>query len=372
MKMTGIIFSNIYDSYLGELTRNRTIASLPFGGRYRLIDFVLSNMSNSGIVEVGIITKYNYQSLMDHLGSCEEWDLNRKNGHVFILPPYGTGQTGVYKGKLEALAGARVFIERTNAKHILLCDSNVICNIDYGVVLKHHVQSGADITMIGYRPGAHPENQLAKFVMRQHADGDVTDIVLNTIYAPNDLCGMGMFIVNYDVLLQEVTQAVSHGRFYLERDFIQKRFIDGTLSVNAYEFKRTVLMTHDVTSYFKNNLKLLEEQVRQGIFSQGSPIYTKVRDEAPTWYGDDAAAGHSLIADGCKIEGTVLDSVLFRNVFVQKGAHVENSVIMQGSVICAGAVLRNVILDKNVEITEGQTLIGSPDIPMIVQKGYKV
>lgn len=373
MKMTGMIFSNIYDSCFGELTRHRTLASLPFGGRYRLIDFVLSNMSNSGIVEIGIVTKYNYQSLMDHLGSCEEWDLNRKNnGRVFILPPYGTGQTNVYEGKLQALEGAKRFIERCQSDYVLLCDCNVICNIDYDLVLKEHIKSEAEVTVIAHRVGKHPENHLAKFVVTPTESGEVADLFTNATYGEQDLCGLGMFIINKELLLREVAKGVSHGRFHLEQDLIQRNFLEGTLKVNLYEFKHKVLMCNDVSSYFKNSLALLDEQARQEIFSLENPIYTKVRDDVPSVYDPSAEVTTSLIADGCRIQGQVIGSVLFRNVLVEQGARVENSIVMQGSVIRSGAMIKNVILDKSVEVTQTQTLVGSPDIPMIVQKGYKV
>lgn len=372
MNMTGIIFSNIYDSYLGELTKHRTLASLPFGGRYRLIDFVLSNMSNSGVINAGIITKYNYQSLMDHLGSCEEWDMNRKNGRVFILPPFGTGQTNVYQGKLEALYGALTFLRHTKEKYVLLTDSNIICNIDYELVLKDHIKSGAQITVVAHHNDPGEEDDLAKFVLTQDDDGNVTDIAINHSYDEKSLCGMGMFIIEKDLLIQEVAEAVAHGRYHLERDFVQRRFLAGELTVNVYEFKRQVLRNRDIRSYFRNNLRLLDESVRRDIFTPQNPIYTKVRDEVPTYYDKEANVNECLIADGCHIEGSASNSVIFRNVMIEKGATVENSVVMQGTVIRSSACVKNAILDKDVEITEGQTLIGADNSPVIIRKGSRI
>ena len=144
MKLMGIVFSNIYDELLGEITRNRTLASVPFGGRYRLIDFVLSNMVHSGISNVGVITKSNYQSLMDHIGKGKEWDLDRKRDGLFILPPFAAGQSNVYKGKLEVLHGAITYLNRSVETYVVLSDSNAICSIDYTDVLKKHIDSAAD------------------------------------------------------------------------------------------------------------------------------------------------------------------------------------------------------------------------------------
>ena len=164
MDMMGIIFSNIYDNNMGELTRERTSASIPFGGRYRQIDFILSNMANSGIRDIGIITKYNYQSLMDHLGNCDEWDLKLGDG-VRFLPPYATGHTGAYRGKLEALQTALPVLERNDSDYVVLADTTVLCTINFLEVLEKHVESGCDITVVskaGKCDGVKPQHLAMK------------------------------------------------------------------------------------------------------------------------------------------------------------------------------------------------------------------
>ena len=370
--MTGIIFSNIYDAYMGDLTKHRTLASLPFGGRYRLIDFVLSNMSNSGIDNVAIITKYNYQSLLDHLGSCEEWDMSRKNARVFVLPPFGTGQTNVYQGKLEALYGALQFLKRTKEDYVLMSDCNVICNIDYELVFREHIRSGAQLTVIANREEPAYEDEIRDFVISADDDGMVTDVTIRHPFTKENLCGMGMFIIEKNLLVNAVEEAVAHGRYHFERDFVQREFLNGRLSLNVYEFKGCVLRNRDIPSYFNNNCRILQEEVRRDIFDPQNPIYTKVRDEVPTYYDRSAEVDACLVADGCRIEGKVSDSILFRNVVVEKGAVVEHSVVMQGTVVRAGANVRYTILDKDVEITEGRTLIGSDHAPVIIQKGERI
>jgi glucose-1-phosphate adenylyltransferase len=372
MNMTGIIFSNIYDTYMGDLTKHRTLASVPFGGRYRLIDFVLSNMSNSDIINVGIITKYNYQSLMDHLGSCSEWDLNRKNGRVFILPPFGTGQTSVYQGKLEALHGALQFLKRSKTEYILMSDTNVICNIDYEIVLKEHINSGAKVTVIANREEPRDEDDIRDLVLTEE-DGKVTDIAIRHPFTKENLCGMGMFIIARDLLIEAVEEGVSHGLYHFERDFLQKEFLKGNLDVNVYEFKRSVLRNRDIPSYLQNHFRLIEEEeVRNDVFDPQNPIYTKVRDEAPTYYDSEANVNDCLIADGCRIEGSIRDSVIFRDVTIEKGAMVDHAIVMQGTVIKSGANIKYAIIDKDVEITEDRTLIGSEKAPVIIQKGEKI
>ena len=371
MKMVGIIFSNIYDATMGELTKHRTVASLPFGGRYRQIDFVLSNMVNSNISSVGIITKYNYQSLMDHLGSCSEWDMNRKNGGVFILPPFGTGVTNIYKGKIEALYGAVSFLEKGNAEYVIMSDSTVLCNIDYEDVLQQHIRSGADVTVICNHEKPN-DSELHDLVLEVDKQGNVSDLAIGCKCTEDSYVGMGMYIISRQLLLDIIKDSVAHGLYHFERDYLQRQFMKNKIKIGVFHFAKTVLRNKDVTAYFHNSLKLMDERVRNEIFCENAPIYTKVRDEVPTYYGDDSEVNDCLIADGCRIEGTVENSVIFRDVTIEKDCHVKNCIIMQGTIISKGSNLEYAILDKDIVVTENRTLIGAETTPIIINKGEKV
>ena len=369
-RMSGIIFSNIYDSALGDLTAKRTVASLPFGGRYRQIDFVISNMVNSNITSVGVITKYNYESLMDHLGSCEEWDLNRKNGGVFIIPPFAFGRSDVYHGKLEALHTALNFLKSQKTDYIVLSDTITICNVDYREALFAHIKSGKDVTAIASRPRSGADNYPTVFEI--DADGSAKSITINCAAGEKSLVGFGMFIMDRLQLIQVVEQCVSAGFFHFEKDFLQKYFNEGNITVNVYEFTGTVLRNRDIATYLKNNLLLTDEEIRNDLFKSAAPIYTKVRDEIPAYYGEGSVVNECIVADGCIINGELDHAVLFRDVKIEEGAKVIDSVIMQGSKICKGAYVENAIIDKNVTVTEGTHLIGAKNSPVIVKKGETI
>ena len=368
MKPMGIIFSNIYDSSLGELTNVRTVASLPYGGRYRQIDFVLSNMSNSGIYNIGIITKYNYRSLMDHLGSCADWDLNRKNEGVVFLPPFASGNTGVYKGKLEALHTAIHFIDNPLYDYVVVCDSTVICNIDFRPAIHQHMKSGCDVTIIAKKEPETPRRK-RPLVMKVNSRGRVTDMMIDTHVRPDSYVGMGMFIFSRRHLVETLEETYSKGLAHLERDYLQRKFNERAIKLSVYPFDGIVLHNQDIPSYYANSMALLQKDVRDGLFKQDFPIYTKVRDEAPTYYGEGSKISDSLIADGCALYGTVEKSILFRGVSVEKGAQVLSSIVMQGTTVGKNAVLEHVILDKDVTVCDGTVLIGTPEHPVIVQKG---
>ncbi len=371
MKAMGIIFSNIYDSTLGELTNHRTVASLPFGGRYRQIDFALSNLSNSGIYNIGIITKYNYRSLMDHLGHCSAWDLNRKNEGVVFLPPFADGNTGnVYKGKLEALYSAVHFIDNTNYDYVVVCDSTVLCNLDFSDVIKHHIQSKNDVTVVATKKIKN--KQKCPLAIKANTRGRVTEMKIDTIADDDAFVGMGMFVIGREHLVNTITDSYSRGYVHFERDYLQRKFNDGAIKIGMYRFDGVVLHNGDVPSYFANNMALFDKKTRDGLFLSDSPIYTKVRDEAPSYYGEGSKIMNCIVADGCVMRGTAQDSVIFREVTIEKDAYVKSSIIMQGAKIGSGAKLEYVILDKNVTVSKGATLKGTPRNPVIIKKGETV
>jgi len=371
MQMLGIIFSNIYDGEMGDLTKKRTVASLPFGGRYRQIDFVLSNMVNSNITKVGVITKYNYQSLMDHFGDGSEWDLNRKNGGLFILPPFAHGNTGIYKGKLEALNSALSFLKHSKCEYVLMCDSTVICNIDFDEVLESHLKSGADITVVANKDYENTKDALNELVLKVVRNKAV-DIAVNAIVGEDDYTGMGMYIMGRENLIEVIETSVSHGLCHFEKDFLQRKFIHGDFNVNVYKFKDVVLRNKSIATYFSNSLSLINDKMQKGIFKPQSPIYTKVRDEAPTYYDKGCEVDDCIIADGCVIKGKAVNSVIFRDVTIEEGAVVQNSIIMQGTKIKKNAHLINVIADKDVTVSEETVLAGAKASPLIIGKGQKV
>ena len=367
MDTMGIIFSNIYDNNMGELTKERTSASIPFGSRYRQIDFILSNMANSSIRNIGIITKYNYQSLMDHLGSCEEWDLSLGDG-VRFLPPYATGHTGAYRGKLEALQTALPVLQRSDADYVVLADTTVLCAIDFSLVLDEHVASGCDVTVVAKagRADGKKKHQLA---LKLDDDGKVCDMAVDYIAPEDYLVGMSMFIMSRKKLIEVIREMTPHGKYHFERDFLLPQYHEGKLKVNVYSFHNVALFNESVEEYYENNMRLLSENVRHSLFRSEVPIYTKGRDAIPTLFGQNGQAPNCLLADGSHIFGFAENSVIFREVDIDEGAEVRDSIVMQGSRIGAGAKIRYAILDKNVIIKPGTNLLGSPDHPLVISKG---
>lgn len=366
----GLVFANMHDTTLGDMTKNRTMGSVMFGGRYRLIDFPLSNMVNSGISEVGVITKSNYQSLLDHLGSAREWDLARKKGGLYILPPFGNVESTLYRGRIEALYGAMSFIKHSRAKYVILSDCDVVTNIDYKPIVAAHIESGADITAVAHTGVYSSEDIKTSTVFNVDADKNVTSVLINPDISGTCTTSLNVFVMSMDFLIETVNDAMARGNVSFERNILQKKCRE--LKIKIYEYDNYFSKLNSPESYFKSNMALLEPENARKLFVPKRSIYTKVSDNAPVKYDLDSKVSNSLIADGCIIEGEVENSVLFRGVKVGKGAKVKNCILMQGTVVGDNAELNYLITDKNVSICENHILTSSPQYPMYVGKGASV
>lgn len=366
----GLVFANMHDTTLGDMTKNRTMGSVMFGGRYRLIDFPLSNMVNSGISEVGVITKSNYQSLLDHLGSAREWDLARKKGGLYILPPFGNVESSLYRGRIEALYGAMSFIKHSRAKYVILSDCDVVTNIDYKPIVAAHIESGADITAVAHTGVYSSDDIKTSTVFNVDADKNVTSVLINPDISGTCTTSLNVFVMSMDFLIETVNDAMARGNVSFERNILQEKCRE--LKIKIYEYDNYFSKLNSPESYFKSNMALLEPENARKLFVPKRSIYTKVSDNAPVKYDLDSKVSNSLIADGCIIEGEVENSVLFRGVKVGKGAKVKNCILMQGTVVGDNAELSYLITDKNVSICENHILTSSPQYPMYVGKGASV
>ncbi|ADI25654.1 sugar phosphate nucleotidyltransferase [Geobacillus sp. C56-T3] len=330
--MLGVIDATTYMEAMAPLVEQRSIAAVPFAGRYRLIDFVLSSMVNSGIESVAIFPKYQYRSLMDHLGSGKNWDLNRKRDGLFFFPSPDLLFSG--ERRVGAFAHFEQHIDyflRSRQKYAVIANSYTVCNIDFAAVLKRHIENGCDVTRVCHR-------------------GEPLE----------------MYVLETSLLLDLIS-------VYKERGY--RSIVDvvcddcHSLSICDYEYSGYAAVIDSLARYFQASMELLDRSVWEQLFLPSRPIYTKVKDEPPTKYRREGNVKRSMIANGCVIEGTVENSVLFRSVKIGKGAVVKNSIIMQKCQIGDGCVLDGVIVDKDAKIEPGVVLQGTAERPFVVRKG---
>ena len=373
MSAAGIIFSNIHDSNIPELTTARAIGSIPFGCRYRLIDFILSNFVNSGISNVGVTTKYNYQSLMDHLGGGLPWDLSRKKYGLYIWPPFYKQDSELHmtgEDKIAILHSIVHYIRRSQQKYVLLADSNVMCNMTFDDAMEKHKNSNADITIIYNEmvPGAeHDDNEVYIDV---DETGRVVDIDAFNKYSKFSSKALGFYIIEGDLLVNLVESCIARGEKSFEKDILARNL--GRLKVVGYNYKGFVRTITDINSYYNFNMELLNDDVRKCLFESHDRILTKVKDKVPARYLKHAKVSNSFIADGCIIDGEVEGCILFRGVEVRKGCKLKNCVIMQDSKIMENSVLSHVILDKQVFVDRDKILCGDASYPLVVGKNRRI
>jgi len=369
MNVMGIIFTN--DATMGELTNKRTMASIPFGGRYRQVDFALTNLACAGVRHIGIISRHNYQSLMHHVGDGEEWGLELEEGGLEFLTPYAQTTVGTYRGKLESVNNAMDFLEVGEEDDlVVMIDSAVLSNIDLTAVLNAHVASGKDVTVVTKEGICNGEKKI-DLALKVEA-GEIKDMVVDYVAPADYVASMDIFVLSKKFLMKSVKEMIARDKFHMDRDLVMGGWNRGVVSVNTYAFEGVAMFNESVEEYFNNSMSLIKKEVRADIFGGAHPVYTKVRDRVPTYYGEGSEIEDCLIADGCILEGEVENSILFREVTVCKDAEVENCIIMNDAVIGEGAELKYVILDKNVTVTPGAKLIGTKKNPIIVKRGETV
>ncbi len=361
----GIIVCNMHDDLIPQLTENRTLGSIPFGGRYRMIDFALSNMANSGIKDVGLVPSKNYQSLMNHVGNGQEWDMSRKNGGLSILPPYA-GERGVYRGRMEALYGVREYIKSSEAKYVALSDSDVVANIDLRPVIADHEKSGADITLVYKRSHVFKEKkQCAALFFNEQ--GKLLDLYLNPELDGEQNIYLDIAIINKPLLDELIAECAAKDEHSFVHSVLMAK--KGMLNIRGYYFDGWCNKLTGLKNYMDANFALLDKDVRKSLFPAERPIYTRVRDEFSAKYGENAEVSDTLVTDGCVINGEVKHSVLFRGAEIAEGAEVKGCILMHGTKVGKGAKLEWVITDKNVVIEEGVELKGSEKYPIYLPKG---
>lgn len=368
-KAFGLIYTGESNMQLRDLTYSRSIAAVPFAGRYRCIDFILSNLVNTGITNVGIITQKNYHSLMDHLESGKEWDLHRKRDGLFILPPFVTrDNTGIYRGTIDALRSVLGYIRRSAQRYVILTGSHTIYNTTFMEMIAQHIKTGADITIMYNEERAFdPEDQFDDLRLTLNEDGRVTDLQYNPYRPASNLQSCDTYVMEKTLLEYLIEEAAAHDQMDFTRDVLLKH-VD-SLKMYGWRYDGYVARFNSLPGFFRHNMAVLDRGVREDLFNRAHPVYTKVKDEAPARYGANASVRNSLVADGCVVAGTVENSVLFRGVHVGEGSVVRNCILMQASDIQPGSELNYVILDKGVTVKNGRRLAGYEGFPIIVRKG---
>lgn len=366
----GILFAYQSHPHLRELTEHRTTSSIPYGGRYRFIDFMLSSYVNAGITDVGVILHESYQSLLDHLGTGKSWDLSRVRGGLKILPPLAYAKKrdgGRFRGEMEALAGVYTYLQQIRQDYVILGTADLVASLPVAEIFEAHLAKGADITAVCTHHMTGEPEYTTYFTVG--AGGKVSDVSCG---AGTAFCceSLDVYILSRDLLLSLTDYCASHNLYRFGRDVLQN--MADSLSISPYFFEGYAARIQSSAAYFEKSMELFSPGVRSSLFQAGQPVRTKDRSDPSTYYGPEAKQKNCLTADGCVIEGTVENSILFRGVRVEQGARIKNCILMQDTVIREGAILNCVIADKDVTINQGRMLMGHNSYPLVLAKGSVV
>lgn len=367
----GMIFANIHEEALETLTEMRTMGSVPFCSRYRLIDFPLSNMVESGITKIGVVTNANFNSLMDHVGTGKPWDLSRKTDGLYLLPPYSINSATMWGNRIDAIYGNMGFLNQSNQEYILMSDCYNVVSLDYDKLFDFHEKNDADITIVGVK-AKKPKSIGSVLVFNDVAiNGKINDAVVDPADEDEVFYSTNIILIKKYLLQTLVTTAHSKNEVSFQKNIILNCI--KTNKVFAYDATDAFVGTVDsVQSYYDISMGLLEKENRKKLFSAERPIYTKERDDMPTLYGMDAKVINSLVADGCEVKGTVENCILFKGVKIDEGAVVKNSILMQDTVIRSNSKINCVIADKNVNIKPNVELSGAKNFPVILSKDARI
>lgn len=362
--LLGILLTNFQESYIPALTTERTFSSIPFGAKYRLIDFSLSNMVNSGISKIGVVTKNNYLSLMDHIGSGKAWNLSRRRGGLTFLPPF-ENSSEKYNNFVETMDAISDFIRNSYEDYVLISSSMSVVKIDYQQMLNAHLKSKADVT-ICYRDMALSKNGGENVIFSMDSNQRVSEVLINPRTVESGHCMVRCAILKKDLLFDLISDCMSRSRFDFARDVIQSIVKDHR--VYGYEISGYFAQVDTIQSFFEANMDLLKPEVRAELFDMRNPVYTKVRDDMPTKYGLSSSVKNSLISPGCIIDGEVENSIIFKGVRIAKGAKISNCIIMQDGIIGENTTLNYVVCDKDVVVSPGRMLCGIDSYPVCISK----
>lgn len=374
-KISAIIFSSLNKNTLSRLTSSRTVAAIPFACRYRLIDFCISNLVNARISDISIVANYNYQSLLRHIGSGKDFDLARSSGGINFVSPFqcigDISEAKMFSTHLEALKSMSGYINESESEYFILMDSDTVLNLDLNAVVASLEEACADITFVTKLIDEQFTSKNPRLMFRTENNIIVDASMSSRFDNKRPEMSIGIIVVRRLFLCKLIEDAIAHNYSSLTQ-FILRNFNKG--GFYSYEFKGFCATVSSFLDYYKYSMELVNNSEARNTLlgNSSSSVYTKIHNSAPKYYKKGAEVKNSILADEEYIEGTIINSVIFRGVVIESGAIVKNSILFHGTHVAKGAKLNCIVTDKDVYITENTELSGSENMPFYVQKGRKV
>lgn len=348
----------------------RPVSAFSFLGRYRLVDFPISNMSNSGINHIKVLVKSNPRSLVEHLGTGRHYNINSKRGKLHILPAASLDDKDFYNTDVNALMYNLNTIEDISQKYVVLAPSHVVYRQDFSKLLDIHMESGADITMLYQNVDNAKEAFIDCDVVNLNKQKGLLSLERNRGNAKARAISLETYVLSKELFITLVKKAANTSSLYWFRDIVNDMCTE--LDIRGVAHRGFVACINDFQSYYKGNMELLDYDKGEDLFDDNWPFYTRTNDSCPTQYYKDIVVRHSIISNGCTIEGNVINSVIGRGVEVKKGAVIENSVILPGAVIGENVHINNVVVDKRARIVNKKEVCSVSEHPLYVKRNDKI
>lgn len=369
MKAVGIILAGGNNNRMGELSRKRAIPAMPVGGSFRCIDFVLSNMSNSHVQTVAVLTQYNSRSLNEHLSSSKWWDFGRKQGGMYLFTPTVTAENSDwYRGTADAMYQNIDFLKNRHEPYVIISSGDCVYKMDYNDLLEFHIAKKADITIACKDMPADAD--VSRFgVVRMNEDSRITDFEEKPLVAQSNTISTGVYIIRRRQLIEILEKSAEENRF----DFVTDVLVRYRNVKHVYGYKLNTYWSNvaSVNDYFRTNMDFLKPDVRKYFFREEPKIYSKVDDLPPAKYNTGSDVSNSLIASGCIINGRVENSVLFKKVFVGKNCVIKNSIILNDAYIGDNTHVENCIVESHGTLRANTFYSGDDAVRIVAENNER-
>lgn len=368
MKALGIILAGGNSSRMQNLSDKRAISAMPVGCSYRSIDFALSNMTNSNVQTVAVLSQYNARSLNEHLNSSKWWNFGRKQGGLYVLTPtVTTGNSWWYRGTADAMWQNIDFLKERHEPYVIIASGDCVYKLDYNKVLDYHISKQSDITVVCVK---HPEDDINRFgVVQMDVNGQITGFEEKPMVAKSNIASTGVYVIRRRVLIELLERCNEEGRYNFVTDVLIRYM--GLKRIYGYVMEGYWSNIASVESYYQTNMDFLKKDVQDYFFRQEPQIYSKAYDLPPAKYNAGSDVKNSLIASGCIINSKVEHSVLFKKVFVGNNSVIKNSIILNGAYIGDNVHVENCIVESNETLLSGSTYIGKDKIRVVAENNNR-
>ena len=365
MKAIGIILAAGNNKLMRELSYKRAVAAMPVAGSYRSIDFALSNMSNSKIQKVAVITQYNARSLNEHLSSSKWWDFGRKQGGLFVFTPTITADSSYwYRGTAESLYQNLHFLKSSHEPYVVIASGDGVYKLDFNKVLEYHIEKKADITIVV--KNMQDRSEINRFgVITMNNDNRITDIDEKPLETNLSMVSTGIYVIRRRLLIELIEKAAEEDRHDFVRDILVR--YKNIKRIYGYELKSYWRNISSVDSYYKTNMEFLNKDTRDYFFKQYPDIYSKVDDLPPAKYNYGANVRNSLVSSGCIVNGTIENSVLFKKIYVGNNSVIKNSIILSNAYIGDNAYIENCIVESGSTIKANSRYVGDTGTKIVIE-----